>query len=151
MRLSSQKVCLLLLVSGIACSDSTGPNTVSAFFSLQSINGRALPTFIAETPGPTTIVISSSLILDKTGQAVVIEHRNEMLRGDITDTTTYEYRLNGAEVEIASPVACLAISICPPFLWSGTISPLGLSLILNPYSSDSHIVYSYRRVPTDPV
>ncbi|MEA2762206.1 MAG: hypothetical protein QOD47_1490 [Gemmatimonadaceae bacterium] len=149
MRLSSQKVFLLLLVSGIACSDSTGP--VSAFFTLQTINGRALPTFIAETPGPTTIVISSNLILDKAGNAVVIEHRNEMLRGDVTDTTTYQYRRNGTEVEIALPVACLAIGSCPPFVWRGTISPLGLSLILDPYSSDSHIVYTYRRVPTDPV
>jgi hypothetical protein len=149
MRLSSQKVFLLLLVSGVACSDSTGP--VSTVFTLQTIDGRALPTFIAETPGPTTTVISSNLILDKAGSAVVIEHRNEMLRGDVTDTTTYEYRRNGAQIEILLPVACLAIGSCPPFLWSGTISPLGLSLIVNPYTSGPHIVYTYRRVPADPV
>jgi hypothetical protein len=144
MRLSSQKVFLLLLVSGVACSDSTG--TVSTVFSLQAINGRALPTFIAETPGPTTIIISSNLILDKTGTAVVIEHRNEMLRGDVTDTTTYQYRLNGTEIEIDLPIACLGIGSCPPFVWRGTISPLGLSLIINPYSSDSHIIYKYRNM-----
>jgi hypothetical protein len=130
MRLSRQKVLLLVLVSGIACSDSTGPNTVSAFFKLQTIDGRALPTYIAATPGPTSTIISSSLTLDETGTAVVIEHRNEMLRGDVTDTATYTYQLNGAQIEIDLPVACLAIGSCPPFLWTGTISPFGLSLIV---------------------
>ena len=110
MRLSRQKVFLLLLVSGIACSDSTGPETVSAFFTLQTIDGRALPTYIAATPGPTSTIISSSLNLDKTGKAAVIEHRDETFRGDVTDTTTYEYRLHGAQIEITSPIVCLAIT-----------------------------------------
>ena len=151
MRLLCQKGFLLVLVSGIACSDSTGPQTISAFFSLQSIDGRALPTFIAETPGPTATIISSSLILDKAGNAVRIEHRNEMLRGDVTDTTTYQYQMHGTQIEILLPVACLAIDSCPPFEWTGTISPFGLSLVINPYTPESHIDYAYRRVASDPV
>lgn len=149
MRLLRQKALLLALVSGIACSDSTGPQTISAFFSLQSIDGRALPTYIATTPGPTTTIISSSLLLDKTGNAVRIEHRNEMLRGDVTDTTTYQYTMHGAKIEIFLPVACLAIYSCPPFEWTGTVSPFALSLVINPYSSDSHIVYQYRTIGLD--
>jgi hypothetical protein len=149
MRLLGQKAFFLILVSGLACSDSTGPQTISAFFSLQSIDGRALPTFVAQTPGPTTTIISSSLLLDKTGNAVRIEHRNEMLRGDVTDTTTYEYTMHGAQIEIFSPVVCLAIYSCPPFEWAGTVSPFALSLVINPYSSDSHIVYRYRTIGLD--
>jgi hypothetical protein len=148
MRLSRQKVFLLVLVSGIACSDGTGPATVSAFFMLQTIDGRALPTYIAATPGPTTTIISSSLILDKTGKAVVIEHRNEMLRGDVTDTTTYEYQIQGIQIVMSEPILCTSSSICPA-LRTGTISPLGLSLVINPNSTDSHIVYQYRGIGLD--
>jgi hypothetical protein len=149
MRLLRQKAFLLALVSGIACSDSTGPQTISAFFNLQSIDGRALPTYIANTPGPTTTIISSSLLLDKTGNAVRIEHRNEMLRGDVTDTTTYQYTIHGAQIEIFLPVVCLAIYSCPPFEWTGKLSPFALSLVINPYSTDSHIVYQYRTIGLD--
>jgi hypothetical protein len=147
MRLLRQKALLLVLVSGIACSDSTGPQTISAFFSLQSIDGRALPTYIATTPGPSANVISSVLILDKPGNAVVIEHRNEMLRGDVTDTSTYGYSIKGSQIQIES--LCLAVSSCT--VRTGVITPIGLSLVINPTSADSHIVYTYRRVPTDPV
>jgi hypothetical protein len=150
MRLLREKAFLLLLVSGIACSDSTGPRTISAFFNLQSIDGRTLPTYIATTPGPTTTIISSSLLLDKTGQAVRIEHRNEMLRGDVTDTTTYQYIMHGAQIEIFSPVICLAIyTSCPAFDVTGTVSPFALTLVMNPYSTDSHVVYQYRTIGLD--
>ena len=150
MRLSRQKAFLLLLVSGIACSDSTGPETVSAFFTLQTIDGRALPTYIAVTPGPNATIISSSLILDKTGKATVIEHRDETFRDDVTDTTTYAYSIHGNQIEITSPIVCLAITTpCPSTLQTGTISPFGLSLIINPTSTDSHIVYTYRSIGLD--
>jgi hypothetical protein len=147
MRLSRQKVLVLLLASGIACSDSTGPETVSAFFTLQTIDGRALPTYIAETPGPNATIITSSLILDKTGTATVIEHRDETFRGDVTDTTTYGYTIHGNQIEMGS--FCLAITTCP--VRTGTVWPFGLSLVINPTSPDYHIVYAYRRVATDPV
>jgi hypothetical protein len=146
MRLLRRTALLLGLVSGIACSDSTGPQTISAFFSLQSIDGRALPTYIAATPGPTTTVISSILSLDKTGEAVVIEHRNETLRGDITDTTTYGYSIKGSQIQMGS--MCLAIGTCPT-VRTGTVSSLGLSLVINPHSADSHIVYKYRNIGLD--
>jgi hypothetical protein len=147
MRLSRQKAFLLVLVASIACSDSTGPETVSAFFTLQTIDGRALPTYIAITPGPSATIISSSLILDKTGTATVIEHRNETFRGDVTDTTTYGYSIHGNQIEMGS--FCLAITTCP--VRTGTVSLLSLSLVINPTSPDYHIVYAYLRVPTDPV
>ncbi|GEM_PF-1294402 len=151
MQLSRRKAFLLVVIAGIACHSTTGPETISAFFTLQTIDGRALPTYIAATPGPSATVISSILILDKTGKAVVIEHRNEMLRGDVTDTTTYEYRLHGTQLEMDQLIYCIAITTCPPIVRTGTIFPLGVSVVINPSSTDSHIIYSYRRVATDPV
>jgi hypothetical protein len=114
---------------------------------LQTIDGRALPTYLAITPGPSATIISSSLILDKTGTALVIEHRNETFRGDVTDTSSYGYSIKGSQIQIES--LCLAISSCT--FRTGLITPIGLSLVINPTSTDSHIVYTYRRVPTDPV
>ena len=90
MRLSRQKAFLLVLIASIACHSTTGPETISAFFTLQTIDGRALPTYLAATPGPSATIISSSLALYTTGKAVMIEHRNEMLRGGVTDTTAYD-------------------------------------------------------------
>jgi hypothetical protein len=146
MRLFRQKAFLLVLVSSIACSDSTGPETVSAFFTLQSIDGRALPTYIAVTPGPNATVISSILILDKTGKATVIEHRDETFRGDVTDTTTYGYSIHGNQLQMGSN--CLAITTCPP-LRTGTFSPIALNLVINPTSPDFHIVFKYRSMVLD--
>jgi hypothetical protein len=143
MRLSRQKCLFPVLIASIACSSSTGPETVSAHFMLVAIDGRPLPTYIATTPGPSATIISSSLTLDKTGNAVVIEHRNEMLRGDVTDTTSYQYQLRGAKIDMARPIFCVAITTCPSLL-SGTISPFGLSLVINAASIDPHIVFQYR-------
>jgi hypothetical protein len=147
MRLSRQKAVLLVLVAGVACSDAIGPDTVSAFFSLQTINGRALPTFLAETPGPSTTIISSVLTLYKSGKAVRIEHRDEMFRGDVTDTTTYDYRIQGNQIEIGS-FHCPIDAICAANM-TGTISPLGLNLLINPTSIDFHIIYEYRGFGAD--
>jgi hypothetical protein len=145
MRLSRQKAFLLLLVSSIACSDSTGPETVSAFFTLRTIDGRALPTYVATTPGPTSTIISSTLKFDKTGSAVIVEHRDDMFRGDVTDTTTYGYSIHGNQIEMGS--ICVAITTCP--FRTGTLSLLGLSVVINPSSPDSHIVYQYLKLALD--
>jgi len=115
---------------------------------LQTIDGRALPTYIAATPGGASTVISSSLTLDKAGKAVAIEHRDDMFRGDVTDTTTYEYRLQGTQIQMESPIVCLAITSCPT-IRLGTISPFGLSLVINPNSTDFHIVFKYRSLGLD--
>jgi hypothetical protein len=146
MRLSRQNAFLLVLVSSIACSDTTGPETVSAFFTLQSIDGRALPTYIAVTPGPSATIISSSLILEKSGKATVIEHRNETFRGDVTDTTNYGYSIHGNQLQMGS--YCLAIGTCPA-IRTGTISPIALNLVINPTSPDFHIVFKYRNIGLD--
>ena len=85
MRLSCQKVSLLLFASIIACHDPTGPSTISAHFVLQSINGRPLPTYLAATPGPTTTIISSDLTLDKAGNGPYTQHGGQFVTTKYTD------------------------------------------------------------------
>jgi hypothetical protein len=148
MRRSRQKAYLLVLIGSIACDSTTGPGTVSEHFVLQTIDGRPLPTYIAATPGGVSTIISSSLTLDKAGKAVVIEHRDEMFRGDVTDTTAYDYSIHGNQIEIGSFSVCLANLVCPTNR-IGTISPFGLSLVINPTSSDYHIVFKYRSLGSD--
>ena len=148
MQLSRQKSLLLVLLSTFACHDTTAPETVSAYFVLQTINGRALPTFLSATPGPTTTIISSSLMLDKTGKAVTIEHREDTFQGEGTYTTTYHYTIHDNQIEIGPFSPCLDTTMCPGNL-IGTISPSGLTLIINPISPDFQIVYQYRSLGLD--
>jgi hypothetical protein len=140
MRLSCQKVSLLLFASIIACHDPTGPGTISAHFVLHSINGRPLPTYLAATPGPTATIISSDLTLDKAGNAVIIEHRDDMFNGERTYTYTTSYEIRGFKIDIHGQV-CLAYPDCLGNR-AGTIFNERLNMIINP-TSDFHIVYEY--------
>jgi hypothetical protein len=141
MRLSCQKVPLLVLASIIACTDSTGPRTVSAHFVLQSIDGRALPTYLAATPGPSTTIVSSTLTLDLSGNAVFTEHRDDMNIGERTYTSATTYTVNGSQIEIAGQ-ACLTYPDCIGQR-VGTIFNNRLNLTINP-RMDFQIVYEYR-------
>jgi len=141
MRLSCQKISLLVFASAIACHSSTGPGTISAHFVLQSINGRPLPTYLATTPGPSTTIFSSTLILDKAGNAVTTEHRDDMFVGERTYTSTTTYTIRGFQIEIrAEP--CLAYPNCVGDR-VGMILNDRLNLIINP-RSDFQIIYEYR-------
>jgi len=142
MRLSCQKVSLLLFASIIACHDPTGPSTISAHFVLQSINGRPLPTYLAATPGPTTTIISSDLTLDKAGNAVIIEHRDEMFHGEQTSTYATNYEIRGFEIQL-HPQVCLAIIPDCFEGRAGTVFNGRLNMTIN-HASDFHIVYEYR-------
>ncbi len=143
MRLSCQKVSLLVFASAIACHNATGPSTISAHFVLQSINGRPLPTYLAATPGPTATIISSSLTLDETGKAVIVEHRDDMFVGERTYTSTTSYTIRGLQIEIfAEPCLAYVGANCAENR-VGKILNDRLNLIINP-SSDFQIVYEYR-------
>lgn len=142
MRLSCQKVSLLLFASIIACHDPTSPSTISAHFVLQSINGRPLPTYLSATPGPTATIISSDLTLDKAGNAVIIEHRDDMFNGERTYTYTTSYEIRGFQIEI-HPQVCLAIIPDCVGRRAGTVFKGRVNMIINP-TSDFQILYEYR-------
>ena len=148
MRLSRQKALLLALVSSIACHSTTDPATVSAFFVLKTINGRPLPTYLAATPGPTATIIYSALTLDNAGKAVMTEHRQDLLQGDATYTNTFDYRIQGDQIEIGSFEPCPINANCVANR-IGTISRGHLSLVINPAFIDGKIVYEYQLIGND--
>lgn len=140
MRLSCQKA-LLLLIATIACDNSTGPRTIEAGFTLKAINGRPLPTYLAETPGPSTTIYWSILSLNKNGTATMSEHRRVDPPGtEGIYVTTYDYRLKGYQIELL--VHCAADANCVPNP-VGMIFGSSLNLSLNPNSSFA-INYEYQ-------
>ena len=143
MRLLSQKVALLVIFSCIACHDAAGPVTVSAEYRLDNIDGRPVPTYLAATPGPTATIISSILTLNSAGKAVITEHRSDTFAGERTYTNTYDYRIDGDQIEIGSFKLCAPNAICVPNR-IGTISSDGLNLVINPESELQIITYNYR-------
>ena len=143
MRVSRQRVFLLVLALTIACHDTTGPQTVSAHFVLENINGRPLPTYLSATPGPTATILSATLTLDKLGKAVMTELRQDVLQGEATYTSTFDYRIHGNQIEIGSFEPCPINAICAGNIM-GTISIGGLSLVMVSFSIDGPIIYEYR-------
>ena len=147
MRLSCQKAFLLLLVSTIGCTDSTGPLTLPAQFELENISGRQLPTYFSTTPGLTPTILSASLTLDNAGKAVMTEHRREFDGTEATITNTFDYRIKDNHIEIGSFEPCPINAMCIGTL-KGTISGETLSLIGVQISINASIIYNYRSAPT---
>ena len=143
MRLLSRNVFLLSLSLAfvISCRDSSGPATVSARFELNDIDGRALPTPPAFTPGLTPTILSSTITLDEAGNAAVTVHRTEWDGRDVTSTSDYTYKITGSRIEFASP-PCPPNANCviPP---KGTLLFGRLSLEMGHVNSDP-ILYNYR-------
>jgi len=108
MRLTRLNAFVLLAVSLAACNDSTGPRTVSALFVLNDIDGRQLPTYIAATPGLTPTILSGTLSLAESGEAVMTEHRSEWNGVDATYTANYAYEIRGNQLTL------LTLQPCPP-------------------------------------
>jgi hypothetical protein len=142
MRLPCQRAFLLLVVSAIACNDATGPVSLPAQFELVNINGRALPTPLAFTPGLTPTILSASLRLDDSGRVVMTENRTLFDGTPSTSTLTLDYKINGNDIEVGclrgAPITCVSTH------FTGTISRTTLSLTMVAVSIDGSITYNYR-------
>jgi hypothetical protein len=140
MRLLCQKVLLLAAFSIIACRDSSGP-LASRKFMLHDINGRPLPTYLATTPGLTPTIVSSSLVFNSAGQAVIAEHRIEWDGSERDYTINYIYKIMGSTIvfEPATPCPPNALCAAPP---RGSLTPFGLTLDWAP-NDPGRIVYNY--------
>jgi hypothetical protein len=151
MRLSRRKAFLLLLVSSIACSDATSPERISGFFVLQSVDGQAIPVVLFTEPTRTLTVVSSTVMLDNQGHAIITDSYRDDSQGVVTTpiyTATFQYRLHGDEIEIGSFTPCGPAAICAANA-TGTIAN-GI-LTLNNRLALQNGVSVYRAVPTDPV
>jgi hypothetical protein len=137
----------LLLLAVVACSsDVVAPErAISAEFSLVSINGRRLPTYLAVTPGPSATIFWAQLSLDKSGKAVMTEHRQlDPLGTEGIFTSTSNYRLRGTKIEIGSFTPCPINAICLAN-HSGTL--VGSRLDLQLFSQQTNpIIYQYQGV-----
>ena len=142
MRLVSQRVFLLALAFVMSCRDSSGPATVSASFELTDIDGRSLPTPPAFTPGLTPTILSSTVTLDASGNATMVEHRTEWNGADATSTTHYTYKITDSRIEFETSPPCPPNAMCagPP---SGTLFLGRMSLVMGHVNSDP-IIYNYR-------
>lgn len=148
MRLFCQKALLVVLISSVGCHEATSPVAVTTFYTLITIDGRALPTFLSPIPEAPT-VLSSSLTLDNAGKAVIVEHRQDMFKVDTTLRNTYDYTINGNEIVMGSSQACPPGGICAAD-FVGTISNGHLRLVINPASINGQIVYDYLHIgPVD--
>jgi len=151
MRLSRWTMIFVVLALPIACRDATGPERVSAFFALQSVDGQPLPTVLFSDLTRTRTVVSSNLVLDTQGHAMITESDREDAQGIVTEPTltlTLEYRLIGDHIEIGTFTQCSPNALCPRQA-TGTISN-GILTLNDPVQAMGK-VYVYRIVPTDPV
>ena len=144
MRLPGRTIFLvsLSLAFIISCGDSSGPAVVTGRFELNDIDGRALPTPPAFTPGLTPTILSSTITLDEAGNAAVTEHRIEWDGRDITSTTNYTYKITGSQIAFDFSPPCPPNALCarPP---KGTLFLGRLSLEMGYVNSDP-ILYNYR-------
>lgn len=144
MRLRSRNVFLLPLSLAfiISCREPSGPAVVTARFELNDIDGRALPTPPAFTPGLTPTILSSTVTLDDAGFAAVTVHRTEWDGRDVTSTSHYTYKITGSQIEFDFSPPCPPNALCarPP---RGTLFMGRLSLEMGYVNSDP-ILYNYR-------
>jgi len=147
MRLSCQKAFLVVLVSTIACHDTTAPERISAGFVLQSVNGQPLPAVLFSDATGTRTVVSSTLTLTMDGQAFIGELYRQDSQGVVTQptfTATLAYRLHGNQIEIGSFTLCPPNALCAADA-TGTLSN-GTLTLNNPLPAPNK-VYVYTTGP----
>ena len=85
MRLSSRTMKFLVFALTIACDDATGPERITTFFALRSVNGQPIPAVLFSEPTRTRTVVSSTLRLDEEGHAFITESDTENLQGVVSN------------------------------------------------------------------
>ena len=143
MHLNRLKILLALAIVG--CSQSTEPAHLKGTYRLNDIDGRALPTPPAFTPGLTPMILSSVLTLQADGTATVSDHRIEWNGVDDVLTYSYTYTISGLDISFVVP-PCPPDAICAwdsSVNFSGKIIGDNLSLIRWHVNEDP-IVFHYR-------
>jgi len=148
MRLS-RSFALSFLTLLAACSLNEGPRALSSTYYLNDIDGRALPTPPAFTPGLTPTILSSVLTLSRDGNASFTDHRIEYNGFDDTVVYYYTYKINGFNISFTPAARCLANVDCPGPDLTGKI--LGNNLSIARSRVNSNLIYFNYRPPPSPV
>ena len=120
MRLSRERVLLLLLASTISCQDSTATApprvVVSRLYLLAGISGQPLPTAWNPGAGDTSTVLWGTLALDTLGNALTVEHVRNIYLAYPPEETTYsaefKYRITGDSISVGSFGSCPPAAQC---------------------------------------
>jgi hypothetical protein len=141
LRLSCQKIVLLVAAATLGCSDSLSPRSVSGFYRLQAVNGQPLPAAISTVPGESWSVVEGSLTLTSTGYAAIIERRQQLhqsLVNDLLLSGSFTFELDGHDITLFPDCPPEALALCGTV--EGVVS--GSSIVLTFASS----TYQYARV-----
>jgi hypothetical protein len=138
-----------LIASAIAltaCTDSVDPNEVPGAYSLTDINGRALPTYQAPTPGPTLTINSAGLTLDVgAGPAQLVQNVTQYDGTQATLTSNYVYHLKGDQLIFELSPACPINAQClaPP---TGRVTGTHQIDLVVGHLDNTPIVYHFQRI-----
>jgi hypothetical protein len=145
MRLSCQKILLVLAPLTLSCGDPTSPRPPHDFYVLASVNGQPLPAILSPIPEATTTVLWATLAFQGDEDVIWLEHRREVSNNvprENTYRTEMRYRRNGNAVKIG------LFDLCPPNVacatFDGVFVGSELRLTVGWFSPTTPIVYTYQ-------
>lgn len=144
MRLSCEKVFVVLAAATMACSEATGPDLSERFYVLESINGQPLPAILSPIPEATVSVLSATLAFRANGEVIWTERRREVsdnVPREFTSTKTLYYRWSEHYVEIMASRTCDDAGVCQGF--TGVFAGRQLQLTVGWFSPTTRIIYEY--------
>lgn len=143
MRLSCQKIILLVSAVTLGCSEPLTPADVAAAYVLETVNGDPLPVVVRPIPEESIAVIAGSVTLTTAQRAITIERRRELhnnVPSENTYVSNFTFELDGDAITLYPE--------CPPNALCGTldgvVSGETLSLTYGRYSN-APLVYTYRK------
>lgn len=151
-RMTIPGICLVLLV---ACSDGAGPGEVllDGTYVLRAVNGRGLPTTIAEGGGQQYIVLADTLRFSRNAtvaRSMAVRHLSATPEFYPADTTyhqvmSFPYVVESNRVIIGYRDPCPPNALCIGFE-EGEFTPTGLHVVGRLFWSGDPIL-TFRRLP----
>lgn len=106
-------------VFALACSDSTGPESVLGTYSLRTVNGQPLPWVYDRFAYDQSEIVSEWIRLDGGGHAFQSLTEHSLSRGTITMTFSYKWSISGSTIVFTDS---LSGSDTPATISGGTIT-----------------------------
>jgi hypothetical protein len=151
MRLSCQKAFFIAAGVTMGCNhEVTAPlRPLSGVYLLESVNGRPVPAIVYAEQADTTFMLSATLTLDNSGNAVRAEHWRYVYPPNRIDEGTFianvEYRISGNNITVGSFQRCAANALCEGLkVGKFTSTTLTLAYANNPTAP----VFLYRLAPS---